>query len=100
MEAQALTNVAAKTLIYELPSILDPLDLARLFSKEQPLEVELGSGDGSFLVNYAVEHPTRNFIGVERLLGRIKKMSRKAIRAGLTNLIGIRIESSYLLEYL
>jgi tRNA (guanine-N7-)-methyltransferase len=88
------------SLIYELPSIIEPISLGKLFTKDQPLEVELGSGDGSFLVAYAGQHPERNFIGVERLLGRMRKLDRKARRAGLQNLRGVRIESSYFLEYL
>jgi tRNA (guanine-N7-)-methyltransferase len=88
------------SLIYPLPSILDRLVLGDLFLTQQPLEIELGSGDGSFLVEYARQTPTHNFIGVERLLGRIRKMERKARRAGLENLRGVRIESSYFLEYL
>ena len=84
----------------ELHSIVEPLDLARIFSKPQPLEVELGCGDSSFLADYAKLHPRRNFIGVERLLGRIRKLDRKGHRAGLTNLRGVRIESSYFLEYM
>ena len=87
-------------LIYPLPSIVERMDIARLFSRNQPLEVELGSGDSSFLVEYARRHPERNFIGVERLLGRLRKLDRKGRRAGLTNLRGVRIESSYFLEYL
>lgn len=88
------------SLIYELPSILQRIDLASLFPSAQPLEVELGSGDGSFLVDYAQRHPERNFIGVERLLGRIRKLARKAWRTRLTNLRGVRIESSYFLQHL
>jgi len=91
---------AGRTLLYSLPSIIESLDLRDLFATAQPVEVELGSGDGSFLVEYARQHPERNFLGIERLLGRIKKMSRKALRGGLSNLRGVRIESSYLLEYL
>src|ERR1043165_9205487 len=87
-------------LLVELRSILEPLQLASLFSKTQPLEVELGSGDGSFLVAYAQSHPEQNCLGVERLLGRIRKTDRKGRRAGLTNLRAVRIESSYFLEYL
>jgi tRNA (guanine-N7-)-methyltransferase len=87
-------------MLYELSSVLERIDLAQLFPEHQPLEVELGSGDGSFLVQYAKTHPERNFIGVERLLGRIRKMARKGQRAELSNLRGIRIESSYFLEYL
>ena len=83
-----------------LSSIVERLDLAELFQKTQPLEVELGCGDASFLVEYARRNPERNFIGVERLLGRISKLDRKGRRAGLTNLRGVRIESSYFLQYL
>jgi tRNA (guanine-N7-)-methyltransferase len=88
------------SLLYPLTTILERLDLGKLFRKVQPLEVELGSGDGSFLVNYARLHAERNFIGVERLQGRIRKIDKKGRRAGLRNLRGIRIESAYFLEYL
>ena len=87
-------------LIVQLCSIIERLDLAQLFPATQPLEVELGCGDASFLVDYAQRHPDRNFIGVERLLGRIRKLDRKGRRAGLTNLRGVRIESSYFVEFL
>lgn len=87
-------------LVYSLPSILERLSLNDLFIRDQPLEVELGCGDASFLAAYAAQHPDRNFLGVERLLGRIRKLDRKGRRAGLSNLRGIRIESAYFLEYL
>lgn len=89
-----------QNLVVELQSIVEPLDTASLFPANQRLEVELGCGDASFLVNHARLHPERNFIGVERLAGRIRKLDRKGRRAGLTNLRGVRIESSYFLEYL
>jgi tRNA (guanine-N7-)-methyltransferase len=87
-------------LIYELPSVVERLNLAEVFPKPQPLEIELGCGDASFLVDHARRHPDRNFIGIERLLGRLRKLDRKGRRAGLINLRGVRIESSYFLEYL
>jgi tRNA (guanine-N7-)-methyltransferase len=97
---QAAAAPTALTLVYKLTSIVERLDLARLFPVAQPLEIELGSGDGSFLVNYAKLHTEQNFLGVERLLGRLRKVDRKALRAGLVNLRGLRIESAYFLEYL
>jgi len=87
-------------MIYQLPTILEPLELAALFPQPQPLEVELGCGDASFLIEYARRQTARNFIGVERLLGRLQKLDRKGRRAGLNNVRGIRIESSYFLRYL
>ena len=76
------------------------MELSAAFPGQQPLEVELGSGDGSFLVEYARSRLEHNFIGVERLLGRLKKLDRKGRRAGLANLMGVRIESAYFLSYL
>jgi len=87
-------------LILEIASIVERIDPEKVFPEPRPLEVELGCGDSSFLVEYARLHPEKNFIGVERLLGRIQKLSRKGGRAGLANLMGVRIESSYFLEYL
>lgn len=92
--------VLPASLLVELTSIVERLNLAQLFAKPQPLEVELGCGDASFLVEFARRQPQNNFIGVERLLGRIQKLDRKGRRAGLTNLRGVRIESSYFLQYL
>jgi tRNA (guanine-N7-)-methyltransferase len=90
----------SSTLIYRLPCITERLDLAALFSKTQPLEVELGCGDGSFLCQYAARHSEHNYLGVERLLGRLRKVERKGGRAGLKNLRLLRIEASYVVEYL
>jgi tRNA (guanine-N7-)-methyltransferase len=87
-------------LIVELNSVVERLNLAQLFPKSQPLEVELGCGDASFLAEYARRQQQNNFIGVERLLGRIQKLDRKGRRAGLANLRGVRIESAYFLQYL
>jgi tRNA (guanine-N7-)-methyltransferase len=100
MQSAFVSIIQSESLLYSLPSILERIDLTKLFPKPQPLEVELGSGDGSFLATYAGLHPERNFIGTERLLGRIRKMDRKARRAGLVNLRGVRIESSYFLGFL
>jgi tRNA (guanine-N7-)-methyltransferase len=99
-ENTASVAPAGRTLLLKLTSIIERLEPGRIFADAQLLEVELGSGDGSFLVNYARLHPGRNFLGVERLLGRLRKLDRKALRAGLTNLRGLRVESAYFLEYL
>lgn len=95
-----MAGAAATNLVYDLPSIVERLDLAALFPTNQPLEVELGCGDATFLVSYAQRHLEFNFIGVERLLGRLRKLDRKGRRARVTNLRGVRIESAYFLEHL
>ena len=89
-----------ETLIHQFESIVEQIALEKIFPKSQPLELELGSGDGSFLAKFAQAHPEHNFIGVERLLGRLRKIDKKGLRAGLANLRLVRIEASYLLEFL
>jgi len=66
----------------------------------RPLDVDLGCGDGSFLREMAQHHPERDFLGVERLLGRVRKVCRKAARLELANLKVLRLESAYTLGYL
>ena len=66
----------------------------------RPLEVDLGCGDGSFLVEMARHHPERDFIGVERLLGRVRKVCRKLARQGLENARVLRLDSRYVVEWL
>lgn len=82
------------------PDILQRLDFVAVFGNANPIELELGSGDGSFLVNYAAAHPEHNFLGVERLLGRLRKIDRKGRRGGLTQLRVLRLEASYVLQWM
>jgi len=100
LTAGSAPRAAHSTLIFRLTSFIDRLDPAQLFPRPQPLEVELGSGDGTFIAQCAQWLPNRNFLAVERLLGRLRKIDRKGLRAGLANLRLVRIEASYLLEYL
>lgn len=66
----------------------------------RPLEVDLGCGDGSFLVDMAAAHPERNFLGVERLGGRVEKTAKRIAQRGLTNARALRLESSYTIAWL
>jgi tRNA (guanine-N7-)-methyltransferase len=81
-------------------SILEPLALREIFSTDRPIEVDLGSGPGKFLVESALKFPDRNFLGIERLLGRVRKTCRVASEVGLTNLRVLRLELEYTVQYL
>ena len=67
---------------------------------EAPVEIDLGCGDGSFLANLAKATPEHNFLGVERLLGRVRGSSRKARENGCDNVRVLRLESEYSVEWL
>jgi len=89
-----------------MPAEFVPADYFRrlgcheLLRDGRPLEVDLGCGDGSFLLDLAGAHPGRDFLGVERLLGRAAKVCRRITRAGLDNARVLRLESRYTVEWL
>ena len=78
----------------------EPLDLRAVYGRIAPLEVDLGCGDGSFLAAIAEKNPHSDFLGIERLLGRVRTAGRKIERAGLTNARVLRLEISYVVERL
>jgi tRNA (guanine-N7-)-methyltransferase len=82
------------------PDIMQRLDLPAIYGQANPVELELGAGDGSFLIQYATLRPAVNFLGVERLLGRLRKIDRRARKDGLTNVRCLRLEASYVLRFM
>ncbi|MFT4692703.1 MAG: tRNA (guanine-N7-)-methyltransferase [Limisphaerales bacterium] len=88
------------SLIKAVTSLIQELPVPDWFKVSQPLELELGCGDGSFLKKYAAAHPETNFIGVERLKGRLNKLDRAGRRGEMKNLALLRFEAAYLMRYL
>ena len=84
--------------VLELDSLTDRLDIGKIFGRKAPLHVDLGCGDGSFLCALAQRMPEKNFLGIERLLNRVRTSARKA--ASLDNVRLLRMESSYTVRYL
>ena len=79
---------------------LMPLDFGLVFGRNAPVEIDLGCGDGSFITAMAQQNPERNFLGIERLIGRVRSTCRKAARENLTNLRVLRVEIAYAVRYL
>ena len=82
----------------ELDSLTDRLDLEKIFGRKAPVHVDLGCGDGSFICALAQRMPDKNFLGIERLLNRVRTSARRA--AALDNVRLLRVESSYAVRYL
>ena len=77
-----------------------PLDYEDIFGRRAPVEADLGCGDGSYLAAVAAANPNHDFLGVERLLGRVRTTCRRIERRGLTNVRVLRFEISYVVERL
>jgi len=83
-----------------LTDVCTRLDWRALFDNDHPVELDLGAGDGGFALTYAQQHPEINLLAVERLLGRARKIEKRAARAMLVNLRVLRLEFGYTIRYL
>lgn len=94
------TGSAVLTPEYVPDNYFQVLDLESVFPRRAPLEVDLGCGDGSFLSALAQRTPGSNFLGLERLQGRVRSAGRKIAQQNLGNARIFRIESSYAVAYM
>ncbi|HJW39042.1 MAG TPA: tRNA (guanosine(46)-N7)-methyltransferase TrmB [Candidatus Udaeobacter sp.] len=91
-------HVCSRLIAQSPESLTSRLDLEKIFRRKAPLHVDLGCGDGSFLCALAQRLPDKNFLGIERLSGRVHSTSRKA--ASLDNVRLLQMESFYAVRYL
>ncbi len=73
-----------------------PLDLAGWFDPDRrdcPLELEIGSGKGTFLVNQADQTPGTNYIGIEYAKQYWRHAADRCRRHQLTNVKVVRTEA-------
>jgi len=80
---------------------LNPADLRAVFGgRPGPVEIDLGCGKGRFLLARASARPEVNFLGIDRMLKRIRKIDNKVRRRRLDNVRLMRIEGYYAVSYL
>jgi tRNA (guanine-N7-)-methyltransferase len=80
---------------------LNPLPLHNLFEQpDRPLELDVGCGKGRFLLAHAQGNPGVNFLGIDRMLRRIRALDRKVRRREIRNVRLLRMEAYYATTYL
>jgi tRNA (guanine-N7-)-methyltransferase len=90
-----------QTALKKLPDA-GPLDLAALFGRSAPLIVDIGCGNGRFLLGSAVWRPQFDHLGADPLPVVIRYATRRGNQRGLKNLRfavcdGLRLLEHYLL---
>lgn len=74
-----------QTALKKLPAD-GPLDFTALFGREAPLVIDLGCGNGRFLLGSAVWRPQYDHLGIDVLPVVIRYATRRANQRGLTNI--------------
>lgn len=79
---------------------LGPMPLASYFVTKRPVEIDLGCGKGRFLLAHAKNNPDVNFLGIDRMLKRIRKIDNRVKRRGDDNIRLFRMEGYYATTFL
>jgi tRNA (guanine-N7-)-methyltransferase len=102
--SQAIEGPAVEAFCYQPSSWFVPFDMSDIFrgqmSQDSPVHLDLGAGDGGFICARAKKHPEVRFLAIERLLGRVRKICKKAYRENIKNVRVLRIEGAYAVEHL
>ena len=70
------------------------------FDLSRPLEIEVGCGKGKFLTERAKQNPDCDFLGIERMLERVRLFDGKCRRGKIDNAKVLRLEALYTFHYL
>jgi tRNA (guanine-N7-)-methyltransferase len=77
-----------------------PVDWAQRFGRQAPLVVEIGFGNGEFLVREAQAHPEHNFVGIEPEWASVQRCLRRIAQARVANVRLLLVEARVALERL
>jgi tRNA (guanine-N7-)-methyltransferase len=72
-----------------------PIDLAAVFGSRRPVEVEIGTGKGTFLLARAAARPEVNLLGIEYARSYCAYAADRVRRAGLANVRLLRAEAAH-----
>ena len=77
-----------------------PVDWARRFGRQAPLVVEIGFGNGEFLVRQAQAHPECNFVGLELEWASVQRGLRRIAQAQVANVRLLLVDARIAMERL
>ncbi len=79
------------------PGIGEVIDFHRMFGDDRPVEMEIGTGKGGFLLNRARALPDRGFLGIEWANKICRYAADRMVRWGVTNVRLMRADARHLL---
>jgi tRNA (guanine-N7-)-methyltransferase len=77
-----------------------PIDWPQRFGRDAPLQVEIGFGNGEFLVRQAQQAPEWNFVGLELEWASVQRGLRKIAQTGVPNVRLLQADARVALERL
>ncbi len=72
------------------------IDTKAVFGNSNPVELEVGCGKGSFIVQLAMRNPDINYIAIERSANVLVTGAESALEKGIKNIYFINTQAEYL----
>ncbi len=77
-----------------------PVEWEEIFGRASCLEVEIGFGNGAFLIHQAQQRPERDFVGIDRSLASAHRVFKRIEQDGLTNIRILLGDAAFSLDHL
>ena len=68
-----------------------------IFGNDAPVEIEIGSGDGRFLLARAAADSTRNVLGIERAPAKARRLAARVARLGVPHVRTLQADAAFVL---
>ncbi len=91
-------NVSLVDIIYNLPASPKTICPHELFGNDRPIELEIGTGKGGFLLQQARAHEDRNYLGIEWANKYFKLAADRMARWGIGNVRMIRCDAKVFVQ--
>lgn len=95
---QAHRELVIEPIGLDVDRLPKPVDWADLFGNDRPVEMEIGSGKGTFMVEHARAHPQINILGIEWARWFFRYAADRLRRNNCMNARMVRAEAGFFLR--
>ncbi len=75
-----------------------PLDWDDIFSRKAPVAVEIGFGNGAFLIDWSLKTPAWNFVGIELSGASIEKLQKRICHSNMNHVMPLHEDARFALR--
>jgi len=74
------------------------VDWHQIFGNKKPVEIEIGSGKGRFIIQRSIAYPDRNYLGIERAQKYFRILKQRVVQSSALNVRLIRTDAAHFIR--